>query len=195
MIDMFTERQIEIIYAAADLIAEKGIQGMTMKNLSKKIGISEPAIYRHYENKIDILINIIDYFTDTISEIFDIQHSSEDHALYRIEKIFENYFLAFANLPSLITVIFSEEIFRNEPLLTQKVQEVMTRSSRNIHTILVAGQERKEINPTYDADDLVILILGSIRLLVKQWQMTNYSFDLKQRGAKFFESLRKILKC
>lgn len=115
--------------------------------------------------------------------------------MYRIEKIFENYFLAFANLPSLITVIFSEEIFRNEPLLTQKVQEVMTRSSRNIHTILVAGQARKEINPTYDADDLVILILGSIRLLVKQWQMTNYSFDLKQRGAKFFESLRKILKC
>lgn len=36
MIDMFTERQIEIIYAAADLIAEKGIQGMTMKNHIKK---------------------------------------------------------------------------------------------------------------------------------------------------------------
>lgn len=190
---MFTERQVEIIYAAANLIDEKGIQGLTMKNLSKKIGISEPAIYRHYENKIDILVNIIDYFTGTISEIFDIQISSEDHALLRIEKIFENYFLAFANLPSLITVIFSEEIFRNEPLLTQKVKEVMTRSSQNIHAIIVAGQARQEINPTYDADDLVILILGSIRLLVKQWQMANYSFDMKQRGAKFFESLRKIL--
>ena len=41
--------------SALGLIAEKGIQGLTIKNLSKKIGISEPAIYRHFDSKSSIL--------------------------------------------------------------------------------------------------------------------------------------------
>jgi AcrR family transcriptional regulator len=56
---MQTERQKEILDTALDLISQKGIQGLTIKNLSKKIGISEPAIYRHYENKIEILLKYL----------------------------------------------------------------------------------------------------------------------------------------
>ncbi|MBT4968054.1 MAG: TetR/AcrR family transcriptional regulator [Bacteroidetes bacterium] len=57
---MQTDRQKEIVEVALELITEKGIQGLTIKNLSKKIGISEPAIYRHFDNKIQILISILE---------------------------------------------------------------------------------------------------------------------------------------
>ena len=57
---MLTDRQKEIIEVSLNLIAGKGIQGLTIKNISKEIGISEPAIYRHYENKIQILIALLE---------------------------------------------------------------------------------------------------------------------------------------
>ncbi len=57
-----TDRQQEIINVSLELIAESGIQGLTIKNLAKKIGFSESAIYRHYENKIQILLAILDFF-------------------------------------------------------------------------------------------------------------------------------------
>jgi len=41
----FTSRQKEIINAAIDLIADNGIQQMTIKNLAIKIGFAEGAIY------------------------------------------------------------------------------------------------------------------------------------------------------
>ena len=56
---MMTKRQEEITKEAIKLISEKGIQGLTIKNLSKRIGISEPAIYRHFEGKTDILLNLL----------------------------------------------------------------------------------------------------------------------------------------
>ncbi|NLB03802.1 MAG: TetR/AcrR family transcriptional regulator, partial [Bacteroidales bacterium] len=59
---MSTPRQTEIVETALNLINENGIQGLTIKNLSKKIGISEPAIYRHFENKIEILLAVLDTF-------------------------------------------------------------------------------------------------------------------------------------
>ena len=48
---MKTERQQEIIDVALKLINNRGIQGLTMKNLSREIGVSEPAIYRHFETQ------------------------------------------------------------------------------------------------------------------------------------------------
>ena len=190
---MFTERQSEIIHKAIQLIAEKGIQGLTMKNISKEIGISEPAIYRHYENKIDILVSIMDYFSNTTRQIFIREMQSSENALSKIKRIFENHFSAFSETPALAAVIFSEEIFRNEPLLTQKIKQIMEHNSQAISQILREGQQSGEIKDDLTVDHLTLLIMGSLRLLVKQWQLTEYSFNLQERGAMFFATLRKLL--
>ena len=67
---MLTDRQQEIIDTSLEIISTIGIQGLTIKNLSKRIGISEPAIYRHYENKISILLAILDYFKSSGEQMF-----------------------------------------------------------------------------------------------------------------------------
>ncbi|MBT6686787.1 MAG: TetR/AcrR family transcriptional regulator [Bacteroidetes bacterium] len=59
-----------MVEVALELIANKGIQGLTIKNLAKKIGITEPAIYRHFDSKIHILITILDLFKKNNELIF-----------------------------------------------------------------------------------------------------------------------------
>ncbi len=41
-----TKRQKEIIQVSIELISEKSIQGLTIKNLAEKLSITEGAIYR-----------------------------------------------------------------------------------------------------------------------------------------------------
>ena len=67
----FTKRQTEIINVSIDIIAERGIQNLTIKNISKSIGISEPAIYRHFDTKMDILLAILSYFKQTNSIVLE----------------------------------------------------------------------------------------------------------------------------
>ena len=57
-----TERQGEILDASINIISKKGIQNLTIKNISNEIGFSEPAIYRHFESKIEILLTILSMF-------------------------------------------------------------------------------------------------------------------------------------
>ena len=52
-------RQQEIIDSALEIIAEKGIENFTIKNLARARGVSEPSLYRHFESKENILILII----------------------------------------------------------------------------------------------------------------------------------------
>ena len=44
----FSDRQIEIMEAATARIDTYGIQNLTIKNLAADIGLSEPALYRHF---------------------------------------------------------------------------------------------------------------------------------------------------
>ncbi|NIQ83608.1 MAG: TetR family transcriptional regulator [Acidobacteria bacterium] len=49
-----------ISQAAQELFLEQGLEGISMRKVAKMAGVSAPAIYRHYENKDDLLREIID---------------------------------------------------------------------------------------------------------------------------------------
>ena len=140
---MQTERQKEIIEAALDLIYKKGIQGLTIKNLSEKIGITEPAIYRHFENKISILVSILDFFKNNTEQIFENELKNDDNAIDKIEHLFSRHFSTFSKMPSLVSVVFSEEIFVNEPVLVGKIAEIMDKNDKILTEIITNGQRKK----------------------------------------------------
>ena len=190
---MQTERQQEIISTALDLISEKGIQGLTIKNLSKKLGITEPAIYRHFENKIQILIALLDLLKKNTSVIFEAELNSDETAVLKVERLFDKHFKSFAEMPSLASVVFSEEMFRNEEKLTNKISEVIEANNKTLLTILRQGQQNNEIRSDIDAEHLVIFIMGALRLFVKKWQFAKFTFDLQKEGNKLIQSVKIII--
>ena len=188
-----TKRQQEIINVSLALITESGIQSLTIKNLAKRIGFAESAIYRHYENKIQILLAILDFFKRNIEQLFSNQLNSNENAIIRIEKLFVTHFRKFTNTPSLVAVIFAEEIFRNEKELSTKVAEIMNLNIASLTTIIKDGQQKGEIRNDIEASHLAIMILGSMRMFVKQWSMADYKFDLIAKGAELINSIKMLL--
>ncbi|MEA1875354.1 MAG: TetR/AcrR family transcriptional regulator [Bacteroidota bacterium] len=191
---MQTERQKEIIEVSLELISEKGIQGLTIKNLSKKIGISEPAIYRHYDSKTDILIAILDFFNNNTEQIFKKELQNVDKSMDKIEHLFTKHFTSFSAKPSLVSVIFSEEIFRNDPLLIDKISKVIEKNQRILAEIVSAGQKDGEIRTDIEAEHLSTVIVGTLRLFVKRWQFSGYTYDLPKEGKILIESIKLMIK-
>lgn len=189
-----SDRQQEIVDVSLELIADSGIQGLTIKNLAMRIGFSESAIYRHYENKIQILVAILDYFEGNSEKFFKAELNKETDAVSKIEHLFLNHFSIFSFKPSVVAVIFSEEIFRNEPVLVDKVAAVMKNNSDNLRSIIQTGQEKGEIRADIEPVHLSVIIMGSLRMFVKQWHISNYSFDLTIKGAEFISSIKTLIK-
>lgn len=187
----FTERQKEIINASLEIIAESGIQSLTIKNLSKKIGLVESAIYRHYESKTQILIALL----DTIGEQTKFSNKKEVDSIFEfIEEKLENHFLTFQENPALVSVVFAEDLFQNEPQLVEKTRLKVEKSLSTLSELIQQGQQRGEIRTDIDAGIISLMINGSLRMLVKQWRMSGNSFSLIERGKKLIESYRLMLK-
>jgi len=187
----FTERQKEIINASHELIAESGIQSLTIKNLSKKIGLVESAIYRHYESKTQILIAIL----DSISEQSKSNEIKDTDSVFGIlEKRLGHHFSTFTEKPALVSVVFAEDLFQNEPTLVEKTRLKVEKSISDLSALIQKGQQSGEIRSDINPETVSVMINGSVRMLVKQWKMTEYSFNLIQRGKDLISSFIVILK-
>jgi len=190
---MLSERQTEIINRSIDIIATKGIQGLTIKNLSKEIGISEPAIYRHFESKTDILLTILKNFEELSSFMNEAMKGGNGSAISKIEFMFTKIIEIFAQEPSHISVIFSEEIFKNEKILKEKIVEIMSSKVRAIEDILKEGQNKGEVRTDIDNKTLALIVVGALRFMVKQWDLKDQHENLLPDGQRLIEGLKLIL--
>lgn len=186
-----SERQKEIIKASLELIAEKGIQGLTIKNLSKKIGLVESTIYRHYESKTQILIAILDSVSGQTTPNGSTKVES---VINHLEHNLRNHFQTFTANPAIVSVIFAEDLFQNEALLVEKTKVKVEKSISEMAAMIKVGQQKGEIRNDIDSEQLAIMINGSVRMLVKQWKMSDYSFDLIQKGDELINSMKLLLK-
>ncbi|MBS3742380.1 MAG: TetR/AcrR family transcriptional regulator [Candidatus Cloacimonetes bacterium] len=190
----FTKRQKEIINAAIELIAEKGIQHLTIKNLSGKIGIVEGGIYRHFDSKMDILLGILTSFENNI--ITNIKApilNDKEKALEKLQTMFEKAIRNFKHKPALAAVIFAEEIFQNDNRLSKKVYKIMHQNQSMIQNIIHAGQLSHTIRTDISDKQLTLIITGTLRLIVTKWRLSDFSYDLENEGKQMWQSIKKLL--
>ena len=57
-------RKEDIIYAALELAAEKGIKGVSMSQIADKVGIKAPSLYNHFKSKDEIVREMYSFLRD-----------------------------------------------------------------------------------------------------------------------------------
>ncbi len=188
-----TSRQQEIIDVSISLIADKGIQSLTIKNISQTIGISEPAIYRHFKNKFEILLTILDSFEIIAADVLNSEDIKNLSSLGKIEFFLLDRYTRCAENPKLAKLMFSEENFQDDERLANKVLSIMHAHKSAMHKVISAGQNLGEIRDDIDSISLFRIIFGPMRLLIKQWGLSGCRFNLVEEGKKLWEAEKKIL--
>jgi len=191
---MFTKRQKQIIEEAVNIIHSKGIQGFTIKNLSKALGLTEAAIYRHFKSKTEILCSVLDNFIVILSDYIASIKEANTTSLDKIKDIFDTLSTTFTNKPAYVSIIFAEEIFNNEKSLSARVSIILKKNNDAFKCIIEAGQKNNEISKDINSQELTLITMGAFRLMVKNWNMCNFDFNLKQSSEKLYNSIVLLIK-
>lgn len=189
----FTDRQEQIINAAIELIAENGIQQLTIKNLAKKIGLAEGALYRHFDSKVNILLGILTLFKANRNITIQQLLSDSLNSVEKLQLLFQQRFEQFTKNPAIAAVIFSEEIFQNDRRLSEQVFTIMQESQDVVQKVIEKGQNTGQLRNDISAQQLALLITGALRLIVTQWRLSGFAFDLQKEGQKLWECIYKVV--
>lgn len=188
-----TVRQKQIIDITIKIISEKGIQDLTMKNLSGKLGISEPAIYRHFESKQKILVAVLESFKHQNSLINDNTKIEGETSFEHLCGSINLIMIRFKNNPAMSAVIFSEENFQNQNELSEMVKNIMNSTIEYFNTLIEMGQRDNSIRSDMGKEELTIIVMGSLRHIVTLWRLSGFSTDLEGSGLQLGKTLQTLL--
>ena len=181
-----TSRQAEIVDAALKLIAEQGIQHLTIRNLSTAIGVTEAALYRHFPGKTEIIQAMVSRFEEDVDDIGELRGwaAIEAALIRRTELVLAK--------PDLARVVFAEELFKDSPETEQILHGMMQRHYKIMEQHFQEAVEDGAIRADIPMDTLFRLILGPLRLLIKQWGLSGGSFDLRAKRDEMLSLMKEL---
>lgn len=194
MMNKASKRQQEIIESAGKLLMEKGIKGLTTKNLAQEMEFSESALYRHFKNKEDIILLLIHFLSENINLRFETILKAENNAEEKFLALFLSQFQFFKKNPHFIVIVLSDGLMDNSEDIKKSIKKLIETNFAALKKIMTDGQESKLFNQEMEADSLVHFAMGTFRLQMLQWKLSNFNFDIEVKGMKTMTDLLTLLK-
>jgi AcrR family transcriptional regulator len=175
-------------------MGEGGIQLLTTKNLAREVGVTEPALYRHFTDKVDILQNVLEYLRSRILDRLEKITGSDLNPEDKLRELVNRQFTAFSNRPEVVVVLLSEGLYQNNKLLSSLVYSIMKESEKYYIKVIQDGQDAGTFRDDLPARQCAFLIMGTMRLCVIQWHLSGFEYSLKEKGDSLLQTLFTLLK-
>jgi len=180
MLDNYLNRREKITITAIQILDEKGIQGLTTREIAKRQQITEPAIYRHFKSKHEIILSIIEQYKifdelieNTIRENEMDARSAIHYYIDALTKYYDSY-------PEITTLMFSMDVYHYDDKLRQ---QLMTE-------IVLRGQKDGELTKDIEGVKLAQIVLDILWGTIKRWKSEGCSENLTETA---FEKINWIL--
>lgn len=188
------KRQLEIIEAAGEILTESGLAGLTTKNLAAKMGFGESALYRHFKGKEEIIVTMLQYLAADMDKRLTGCVAKLEDPEEKLKAVFNNQFDFFEKHPHFLIAVFSEGLLEESKKINTAIMQIMATKRKHLLPIIKQGQQDGIFETSAPAEDLLHIIMGSFRLHMLQWRITDFSFDVKQKGNKLMGSILTLIK-
>ncbi len=185
----YISRKHSIVVSALEIIDILGIDGLSLRELAKRQGIVEGALYKHFKSKDEILLAVINYHARHDLNIMSTIENSNTTPKESIMFFIKSFAELFESEPAMTCIVSSYEVLLDDSSVVKRVKEIFTSRSDYLTHLVEKGQKEGSICADFSGEDLSDMIIGLLRTITLKWRMSNYSFPLKARVASALELL------
>ena len=184
-------RRQQIIDAALQTVAERGIRGLTISSIAQSVGITNSNLYRHFRCKDDVLIAILVMIEDNLKHIIVSAIGKNSSAVSCLEFIFFQHIDFLSRHHGIPRFVFSDEMYScGSKAVMSHLKYILRWYMQEIRRIIILGIDKGELHKDIDTDAAVMAFLGLIQSTAFQWALFGFSFSLKKRGDKIWSIYR-----
>ncbi len=186
-------RRQQIVDAARKTIIERGSENITIKALADEVGISEGAIYRHFNQKQDVLLFLIDDVGDNLLNDLKYVGRAGPSSLKRVELVLRRHISSIEQRRGVSFQVIAEIISLGDGRLNRRVAEVIEMYISRVELLLREGIASGELRPGLDSRAAAVMLFSTIHGLVSLWTLHSYSFDLRKRFDTIWAMVRSAM--
>jgi len=158
----FTPRQDEILDEALGLIRSEGLAGLTMRKVADRMGFTEPAVYRHFKTKGDLVLGVIRRLEiDLVEPMQVIAAQTGRPVLERIGDIIGHHLDLVADNNALPLQLFAEASVSTDERLSRAMADVFGAYEAILMRLLKEGRKSGEITSNLTPADGALILMGA----------------------------------
>jgi TetR/AcrR family fatty acid metabolism transcriptional regulator len=175
-----------IINSAKKLFAEQGYQKTTIVDISRQAGLSEAALYDHFQGKEDLLLMIPDLWVSELLRDLDEQLFGIKGAVNKLRKYLWWYMRRVEQSPLDAKIVYLF-LKTNANFLNTEVYS----NVKNLYSYLVdifeegrkTGEMKADLNPRLARD----IFVGTMDHMISRWLLKDRSYSLFDNLETIFE--------
>lgn len=166
------QRQIQIVTAMLDLLADLPVEAITTRQIARRVGISQPALFRHFRSRDEILAAVVAHTRTQLGRLAEQIVTEQGPAADVLEPFARGLFAYIERHPGLPRVLFHDAAGAGSPRIRSALQALVA-MQRGLVTELVRAEGHSS-NPEEAGRLFVALVQG----LLLQWQLERRAFSL-----------------
>ncbi len=181
------DRKAEIASVVLRLAAKVGPDRLTTEDIAQAVGLSQPAIFRHFPRKQDIWQAVAARIGADMATCWTKAGNGSGTPSGRLRALVEAQLRLIQSTPALPAILFSRELHAENEGLRQTFVEMMGRFHQVLRSAITDGIRMQEFRDDIDAADAAWLVLGLIQGLAVRWSLSARAFPLVDEGRRLLE--------
>lgn len=163
------ERRIQIADAALDVIATRGVRGLTATEIAKRVGVADATLFRHFESMQQIVAAAIARFEQRLLSTFPAQ---TDDPMVDLREFFLRRLALGRKQPMLVRLIFNDRLTEAAgDAEAESVRTIVERSVSFVRDCLLRAQQQGLVTRDVPVEVLLWMVTGVLRGAI----LTRYS--------------------
>jgi len=187
-------RKDKIIYTTIDVIDKYGIQNVSTKEIAKRQRISEATIFKHFKTKQELLMAVLDFYSQYDDDIRFSVMEKLANPLAAIRFYIQAYTEYYENYPAITAINQATDIITCDAELGERIKIIYTNRINALIEIIEAAKEIGQLPQDIDADRLADIIWGTYQGIILKWRLSEYSFPLTEYTFSTIDLLLDVFK-
>ena len=180
-------RKAVIVETALRLSDEAGPELVTTEKIATALGLTQPAIFRHFPKKELIWTAVAEWLEKQMTAVWDEAEAETAAPAAALKRIAMAHVKLLAATPGITAILFSRELHFNNDLLREGLARNQKLFQARLEAPVRRGIDQGEFRAGLDARDAALLVIAVIQSVALRWSLAHRRFDLAGEAERLLE--------
>ncbi|MFA8443457.1 TetR/AcrR family transcriptional regulator [Yoonia sp.] len=181
------ERKTQIVAEVLRLADEIGPDRLSTTDVARAIGLSQPAIFRHFPTKGALWLAVAEDIADRLQGSWAAAEAEAAGPKARLRGLIGAQLSVISETPALPSILFSRELQVDNQALRDVFRKLLGAFQARLVAVIRDSQATGDLRCQVSPEDVAILLTSLVQGVAIRWTLGARGFSLLQEGLRLFD--------
>jgi AcrR family transcriptional regulator len=186
-------RREQIATAALQLIARRGVRGLSIAGIARQVGLVPSAIYRHFDGKDHVLDLVLDQIRQRLLDNVQAVQAETADSMEALRRLLFRHIKLIRESEAIPMLVFSDQVYSGRPERKARMQQIIQDYLEQVGKVVQRGQKEKTLRADLDPAVAAVMFLGLVQPAAILWHLSEGEFDVTKHTEKAWQVFRRAI--